>query len=189
MAFWADASLADPKRAYRWLLMNGPIPAWICKNVDKPQWKISSKGHKYINFTFNYPGNLEWQPIKLTLVDPVSPDAVNTMMKILESSGYKVPKDGDTSNNITTISKSSAIRALGNIKIRQIDAAGNMVEEWELVNGWVSSANFGKLDYDSEDLTQIELELTYDFAILRTANIGEPVDGVGPGLRIPTDDF
>jgi hypothetical protein len=187
MSFWTDATLEDPKRVYRWILMNGPIDHWICKNVTKPHFTISNTEHKYINFTFNYPGGVTWSPVKLTLVDPVNPDAAMTMMSILQASGYKIPNSADQ-ENITTISKQAATTALGTIKIKQIGADGDPVETWELYNAWISDVDYGTLDYDSDELSNITLEIRYDFAILKTKEHGGRGETLPDKLTIP-DNF
>jgi hypothetical protein len=43
---------------------------------------------------------------------------------------------------------------------------GDKVEQWTLKGAFITSANFGELDWASNDPLSIELTLTYDFAIL-----------------------
>ena len=68
------------------------------------------------------------------------------------------------------MSKAGASSALGTIEIRQIDDKGKMVESWRLHNAWVKDVKFGELDYESDDLTMIDVELRYDWAELETRN-------------------
>jgi len=173
MAFWTDPT-TEPKRAYRWFMLIGGIPQWLLKKTGKPAWTVSKTTHKYINHSFHYPGKVEWQPLSVTLADPVAPDASATMQAILFESGYHAPEDA---NDISTISKSKAISALGRVVIAQIGAdAGDVVEEWELVNAWISDAKFGELDYDSDEMTNVEIELTYDYAKLITSGVPATID-------------
>lgn len=169
--FWTNSNVPrDPKRKYRWVLINGNnIPQWICKKVTKPGFTISETPHKYINHTFYFPGKVEWEKITLTLVDPVDPDAGATVMAIVEAGGYVPPHN---ENDTTTISKAAACRALGEVKIQQIDAEGSPVEEWILKNAWITSAKFGELDYDSDEMSNIDIELRYDFAVYRSYTSG-----------------
>tara|TARA_R110002020_G_scaffold82635_2_gene204999 strand:+ start:1364 stop:1957 length:594 start_codon:yes stop_codon:yes gene_type:complete len=181
MAFWSDASLGtpEPKRSYRWLLFLGDVPQWVCKKVTKPSFSVTEATHTYINHNFYYPGKVEWSDVSVTLVDPASPDAVQTMYNVLRNSGYAPPEDQfDT----TTISKQRAVNALGQVRIVQIgdqfpeSEAGIMsqgqefVEEWILYNAWIKEAKFGDLDYTSDDLVEIELTLKYDYAKLNGDN-------------------
>ena len=164
MPFWSDPQ-AEPKRAYRWLMFINDLPQWIIKRVDKPNFSITESVHTYINHNFYYPGKVEYEPIRVTLVDPVTPDAAERMMRFLSDTGYAFPDDPfDTS----TISKAGAVTALGNVEIQQLGARSEVVERITLENAWIKSVNFGDLDYTSDDLVNIELEMRYDFFTMET---------------------
>lgn len=173
MPFWNDKSI-EPKRSYRWVLNIGGIPHWICKKVDKPSFSVSETPHRYLNYTFYYPGKLEWNTLNITLVDPINPDASKTLMNVLEKSGYKVPQNG---NEIQTFSKEKSVDAINPIVITQVGPDGEPIEEWSLYNPWVQQVNFGALDYDSEELVNIELTIRYDYANI-TKTAGQPVQGM-----------
>jgi hypothetical protein len=172
MAFWTDVN-TEPKRAYRWVLLIGGIPQWICKKVNKPSFTVSETAHKYINHSFYYPGRVEWETTSITLVDPVSPDASKTMEEIIRAAGYHFPEDP---NDVSTISKKNAVLSLGNVVIKQVGPDGpETIEEWELINAWVKSVKFGELDYESDDMVNIDLELRYDFAKLTKSGTPVPI--------------
>lgn len=158
--FWANAT-SDPKRNFKFLLLINSIPSWIIKKTSKPSFTVKEAVHKYIATTFYYPGSVEWEKMTCTLVDPIYPDASKTLQGILVASGYKFPTNP---NMVTSISKAAAVAALGQVTIKQIDADGNDVEEWVLRNAWISSVKYGELEYGNDDLTEITLELRYDFA-------------------------
>ena len=165
--FWSDASagVRDPKRQFRWVLYNDNIPMYTLKKVAKPSFTVAESTHKYINHTFYYPGRVEWNTIAMTLADPVDPDGAATMVNVIKTGGYSPAIDP---NQLSTMSKSKATNALGRVQIEQIDADGNMVERWVLWNAWIKDVKFGDLDYDGDDLTDIEIELRYDWAYLET---------------------
>ena len=172
--FWSDATQQDPKRKYRWIMRIASIPAYVLKSVSKPGFTVSETEHKYLNHTYWYPGRVEWEPITLTLADPVSPDMAATMAQILASSGYKPAQSVD---DTTTISKERAVTALGNqIEIVQIDGDGIPIETWKLVNPFITDAKFGDLDYEGDELSEIEVTIRYDWAELVTAN-GDNIAG------------
>lgn len=168
MAFWSDASAGtkDPKRQFRWVLRNNHIPMFTLKKVSKPSFTVQESTHKYINHTYYYPGRVEWNTISITLADAVDPDGAATMVDIINSSGYK-PANKET--DLTTMSKAKATGALGEVKIEQIDADGNPVETWTLWNAWIKDVKFGDLDYEGDDLTDIEIEIRYDWAYIETS--------------------
>jgi len=177
MAFWSDQA-TEPKRAYRWVLFMGGIPQWLCKKVSKPSFTVSETEHTYLNHKFWYPGRVEWNTVSVTLADPVNPDAAETMMAILAQSGYNIPLAADQTK---TMSKKAAVNALGRLAIQQIGPEGNKIEEWVLVNAWVKDVKFGELDYTSDDMVDVELEIRYDYAILNDIKTGTYKNAVPPG--------
>jgi hypothetical protein len=180
MAFWTQggaAGSADPKRQYRFIAsfsgLGGDVQ-WMVKNIDKPSVTLSETSHEYLNHTFYYPGRVSWNSISCTLVDPVSPDATATMMKAINDAGYAPPA---TSDNLGTVSKSSAVSSLGTVLIQQLaggpDIGGegtladsDIVEEWKLKNAWIKSVTLSGLDYSGDSLSEVTIELRYDFATL-----------------------
>ena len=168
MAFWSDSTQQDPKRQYRWIMFIASIPAYVLKKVDKPSFTVTETEHKYLNHTYYYPGRVQWNTINLTLADPISPDIAATVAGIISAGGYKPAQN---ENDISTVSKQRAVNALGdNIEIKQIDADGNAVETWTLVNPWIKDVKFGDLDYTGDEMTEITLEIRYDWASLKTSN-------------------
>tara|TARA_Y100000114_G_scaffold144069_1_gene152244 strand:- start:1408 stop:1983 length:576 start_codon:yes stop_codon:yes gene_type:complete len=177
MAFWSTGTGNDPKRGFRFQLLNGNIPAYTVKKVSKPSFTVNESTHKYLNHTYYYPGSVEWQTVSFTLVDPVNPDAAATLANIIREGGYAPlhsPQD-----KLSSTSKASALSALGEIKIQQLDANGDAVETWTLKNAWVKDVKFGDLDYESDDLTEVEVEVRYDYATLETANKGTNQEAAG----------
>ena len=171
--FWTSSDVS-PKRKFRFLLTIGSMPngaTWYTKTVGKPTLTVGSSPHKFLNHTFKYPGGVTWNDVSATLVDPVSPDASANLSRIIRESGYRPPVDV---NDTTTISKRNAVAALGTVVITQIDSEGNAVEIWTLNNAWISDLSYGSdLTYDAEDLTDLTIKFTYDWASIETANAAE----------------
>jgi hypothetical protein len=170
--FWANSTL-EPKRKHRFLLFfnNFDLPQYVIKSTDKPSFEINTTTHNYFGHQFHYPGQVVWNTINVTLVDPVSPDSSTALNEILRKSGYGTPDDAAGDKSILpTISKASAVSALGGkVIIRQYDVEGQhteAVESWELYNPWIQSVNYGSLDYASDDMLEITLTLRYDWAKL-----------------------
>lgn len=184
MAFWSDATQKDPKRAYRWVMRVSSIPVYVLKKVSKPSFTVTETPHKYLNHTYYYPGRVEWNTVTCTIADPVDPDMAATIAGIIQASGYQPAQN---ENDLATMSKKRAVGALGNqLEIQQIDADGNPVETWKLVNPWIKDVKFGDLDYEGDDMTDVELEIRYDWAELITAtapysNQNDSVDAPAKG--------
>ena len=167
MAFWSQelqAGTKDPKRKYRFKIIftgMGDGIIWYAKTVKKPSYNVTQAEHTFLNHKYYFPGKVEWQEVSMTLVDPVSPGAVAQTNAIIRSSGYKPPGN---SNELETISKGKASAAMGSVKIIQIDAEGNHIEEWSLKNPTIMSVDFGELSYEDDGLLDIAIGLRYDWA-------------------------
>ena len=182
MAFWTDKTL-EPKRKYRFIVrfsgFDGGL-TFAAKKVTKPKMSVTKTEHKYVNHTFKFPGRVTWGDVEITLVDPANPDVAKGLTSIIEASGYIIPK---TPSDLTTISKASAVTMLGSVTIEQWgdNHPGNFssdglpegpdgrLETWRLKNAWISDIDFGDLDYDSDDLSEIKMTLTYDWPELESA--------------------
>lgn len=164
---------------------------YTCKKVNLPEITIETSTHQYLNKEFHFPGRPKWNKVTATLIDPVDPDGTQTFARIIHHSGYVIP---DNANHVTTISKQASTKALGDVIIYQYgpsrlttddpafntfagtpgvtdgsnqgddDSEDHIIGEWRLNNAFISKMNFGDLDYSTEDLLELEVELTYDWA-------------------------
>ena len=182
MPFWStnfgnkDEVLNDPKRNFRFYINiqgitteNGGAMLWYAKSVNKPTFTLAEATHEYLNHTYYYPGKITWNPIEITMVDPAKdPDVAATLAAILEGSGYNLPDTPD-SGKLTSMSKQSAVGALGTVTVTQVDSDGNPIEEWTLWNAFAQEVDFGgTLTYGNDELTELKLKLRYDWARLHT---------------------
>jgi len=189
MPFWSEnfgenSQLKDPKRKFRFSVefqgidagATGGAAMWYAKTVTKPSFQINAAEHKYLNHTFFYPGNVTWQDITLTLVDPVNPDMTATLSDIVVQSGYSPPTNA---TSLTTMSKAKAAGALGAVIITQIDAQGAPVDTWTLWNAFITEVKYGELAYGEDDLIEMSVTLKYDWARVETANSSVAIAGGG----------
>jgi hypothetical protein len=169
--FWNDVR-TEPKRRFRFELKfssrtlgQGAIPVWTIKTASKPKANVSTIEHQYIDHTFKYPGRVTWDPISITLVDPVDPDLSYAFLDVLGASGYKFPTTASKSK--LSLSKKAFAEQIGSVFIDQIDENGEIIERWELINPFITSVDFGgSLDYSSDDMNEVTVEVTYDWARL-----------------------
>ena len=90
--FWSNASL-EPKRKFRWVFYFAGMPQFMIKTVKKPSFKVTTKAHDFMNYKFNFPGKVTWDPIDFTIIDPVNPDATHSFYSVLASAGYDLPSN------------------------------------------------------------------------------------------------
>lgn len=190
--FWTSGLGKDPKRQNRWILYLDRMGSsasiiWFAKKVSRPSIKVGKTTHRYINHSFHFPGGIEFEPISVTLVDPVSPDAAANTVAILRASGYSPPEN---ESDTTTMSKSRSIQSLGGCRLALIGADSEILEEWSCKNAWISGAKFSEMEYNEEGpLSEIELEITYDWAVLHTAEKSTTGLVLPNGLPADGNDF
>ena len=114
---------------------------------------------------YYFPGRLTWNEVSLTLVDPISIDAVQLTNSLIEGANYQVPSNIPASEgDFSTMSKVAATGELGQVIITILDASGKNIEQWTLNNAFLKSAKYGDLDYSNDDLRSIDLSIRYDWA-------------------------
>ena len=104
MPFWStnfgqDSTLKDPKRNHRFIVefggINAALPVVLQLGTQRPlqslHLTIAENEHKYLNHTFYYPGGVTWNPVSITMVDPVDPDMTATFSDIIVQGGYSPP--------------------------------------------------------------------------------------------------
>jgi len=180
MPFWNNTAV-EPKRSFRWILylpaVTGDAAAsapttYAIREVNKPSFTISQTDVNFMIHTFKYPGRTTWNDVNVTLIDPINPDMSGILSRIIQASGYRKPETEQDAR--FSFSKASAVNSLGKPRIQQIDAGGNpdtarsvpprIIEEWSLANAWIKNVEFGALNYASEDLVQLKLTISYDYA-------------------------
>jgi len=171
MGFWNTGNAQkDPKRNFRFKIQFEGLTddttsiVWYAKKVGKPNFSVTESKHSFLNHTFYWPGRVEWQAITMTLVDPISPNAVNRINEMIENAGYKIPGGVDGSFETMSKQKAAGANGTGTVVIMQIDSNDVVLEKWTLHAPWIKSVKYGDLDYENDELTEIELEIRYDWA-------------------------
>lgn len=167
MSFWTQRE-AEPKRNFRFKitgdkLANTTDPVWWwAKSIDKPSYDVSSSEYQLINHKFKYPGIVTWKNISVTMVDFGASFGTNineSLEKDLTTIGYTRP-DKDP---MTGIGK-TIDTVVSNLIIEHLDANGMPLDKWTLVGAFIVSVSYSKLDYSSDELSEVTLEIAYDYA-------------------------
>lgn len=176
---WADVNRA-PKRANRFLLSAGNVPQamFTIQKVTLPNFSIDEAKVNFVSSTFYYPGKIEWQPISMTLVDPLLPDMSERFIQIVNQAGYTfpglngIPAETTDPNTpyVSSFSKGAFTEAFGGLQIWQINSIGTVMSIWSLINPWIKSAKFGEQSMENSEILNIEIELRYDYATYRATD-------------------
>ena len=147
----------EPKVANRFIMYIEGIPAYIIKASSRPSIDQGELILDHINVERKLKGKSRWQPIEITLYDPVVPSAAQAVMEWVRLSHESVTgRDGYSD----FYKKDVTINVLGPV--------GDKVEEWTLKGTWITNATFGDLDWaNTTDPVDVTLTFRYDYAILQ----------------------
>ena len=146
----------EPKMANRFIMEIDGIPAYLIKTAGRPNISLGEVALDHINVKRYVKGKAEWQPITVTLYDPIVPSGAQAVMEWVRLHHESVTgRDGYSD----FYKKEITFNLLGPV--------GDKVEEWILKGAFIQSANFNDLDMaNGTDVADISLTLRYDYAIL-----------------------
>jgi len=145
----------EPKMGNRFIMEIDGIDSYIVKTAGRPNIQFEVVTMDHINVKRKLKGKGEWQDITITLYDPIVPSGAQQVMEWIRTSHESLTgRDGYSS----FYKKDVTFYLLGPV--------GDKIEQWTLKGAFILSANFGELDWASNDPVSIELSLAYDYAIL-----------------------
>ena len=145
----------EPKMKNRYVMEIDTIPSYLVKAANRPTIQFETVTLDHINVKRKLKGKGEWQDLEITLYDPIVPSGAQQVMEWVRQSHESLTgRDGYAA----FYKKDVTFYILGPV--------GDKVEQWTLKGAFISQANFGDLDWSSNDPVSIELTLSYDYAIL-----------------------
>ena len=146
----------EPKVKNRFIMYIEGIPAYLIRAMSRPQLEFEEIVLDHINVKRYIKGKAAWQPIEITLYDPIVPSGAQAVLEWIRLGHESVTgRDGYSD----FYKKDVTFNLLGPV--------GDIVEEWKLVGTYIANANFGDLDYATSEAAEIPLTLQYDYAILQ----------------------
>ena len=146
----------EPKLNNRFIMEIDGIPAYLIKTVARPSIQFESVTLDHINVKRYVKGKATWQPIAVTLYDPIVPSGAQAVMEWVRLHHESVTgRDGYSD----FYKKDLTFNVLGPV--------GDKVEEWTLKGAFITEANFSDLNYSENTPAEVSLTLQYDYAILQ----------------------
>jgi hypothetical protein len=109
----------------------------------------------HINVKRKIKGKSDWSDLTITLYDPIVPSGAQAVMEWIRTSHESITgRDGYAD----FYKKDISIYALGPV--------GDKVEEWKLIGAFISAAEFGDMDWSSNDPVNITVTLSMDYCVL-----------------------
>ena len=146
----------EPKTQNRFIMYIEGIPAFTIKAMSRPIIQFDEVVLEHINIKRYLKGKGAWQPLEITLYDPIVPSASQAVLEWVRQHHESVTGRQGYSD---FYKKDITFNLLGPV--------GDIVEEWTLKGAFIDNANFGSLAYETSDPVEITLSLKYDYAILQ----------------------
>ena len=148
----------EPLRQNRFLLRfpaDLGIQEWWISSASRPKITQDDTEIPFLNTSTFVVGRYKWETISVKLRDPIGPSASQAIMEWVRLHSESV-----------TGRQGYAAGYKRDVEIEMLDPNGVVVSKWILKNTFVTSADFGNLDYNTSDLATIDLTLRFDYAIL-----------------------
>jgi hypothetical protein len=146
----------EPKRKFRWVFAIEGIDAFLMKGAARPQVTIGEQQINFINSTRYLAGKGTFNPITVTLHDPIAPSGAQQVMEWVRTHYESVSGRAGYADFYKR-----------DCQIKMLDPVGTVVELWDLKGCFLTDANFGDLSYDAEDPTEISLSVRFDNCVLQ----------------------
>lgn len=153
--YWANAYSWEPKKAHQFIMEIEGIPAYLIHSSAKPSIENGEITLDHMNVQRYVKGKSKWNSISISLYDPIIPSAAQAVMDWVRLHHESATgRDGYSS-----LYKKE-------VTLTQLSPLGEKIEEWILKGAFITSAKFGDVDWSSEDVVKISMDLRYDWAFL-----------------------
>jgi len=148
----------EPKRKNRWLIRFPSelgIQEWWLASAARPSISQNEVEIPFLNTSTWVLGRFTWEPISITLRDPIGPSAAQAVMEWVRLGSESITGRQGYSSGYKR-----------QVFIEMLDPTGVVVEKWMLDGAMVTNVNFGDLDFSDDSLAEITMDVRFDRAIL-----------------------
>ena len=146
----------EPKTKNRFVMFIKRVPSFLIRAANRPSIEFEEVELNHINVKWYVKGKASWQPLDITLYDPIVPSGAQSVIEWIRLGHESVTgRDGYSD----FYKKDVEFNLLGPV--------GDVVEKWSLKGTYIQSANFGDLDWSVSEPAEITCTLRYDYAVLQ----------------------
>jgi hypothetical protein len=147
------ANQFEPKMSI--LLIEG-IDAFVVKTAGRPKFTTEENPIGWINTTRYVAGKTTFEPMDVTLHDPIAPSGAAQVMEWIRLCYESVSGRAGYADFYKR-----------DLQIKVLDPVGTVVELWDIKGAFVKSAEFGDLTYDEQKPQEIKLSIRFDNCVLQ----------------------
>lgn len=147
----------EPKRRNRWILAIEGIDAFLVKSAARPTITTEEVEIAFINSRRYLAGNTKFETMNVVLMDAIAPSAAQQVVEWIRLTFESVSSRAGYGDFYKR-----------SIQLKMVDPVGTVVELWDITGAFITSANFGDLDYSGDAAPmEIALVLRFDNAVLQ----------------------
>jgi len=145
----------EPKVQNRFIMYMNGLPSYIIKKINRPSIDFGDIDMHHINVMRKLKGKANWGDFSMTLYDPIVPSGAQAVMEWIR-----------TSHESLTGIDGYADFYKRDLQFEVLGPVGDIVEEWILKGAYIKSAQFGDMDWASDQVVEISVTMRIDYAIL-----------------------
>jgi hypothetical protein len=147
----------ETKRKFRWVLMLEGIDAFLVKSTSRPSFTIADETLNFINSKRYIAGRLTFNTINMVLHDPIAPSGAQQVMEWIRTHAESVSGRAGYADFYKR-----------DLQLKLLDPIGTVVELWDMKGCFLTSADYGSLDYnDDSGSMDINLTIRFDNCVLQ----------------------
>ena len=147
----------EPKRKNRFLLTfpsDLGIQQWWLASASRPTITQNETEIQFLNTSTYVIGRFNWETMDVTFRDPIGPSAAQALMEWVRLHSESV-----------TGRQGYAAGYKKDIELEMLDPTGVVVEKWIIQGTFLTSLDFGSLDYSADAIASITCNLRMDRCI------------------------
>ena len=126
----------EPKRKFRWVFAIEGLDSFLMKTAARPNITIAEQEVPFMNSTRYMAGKAKFEAISVTLYDPIAPSGAQQVMEWVRTHFESVSGRAGYADFYKR-----------DIHLKLLDPVGTVVEFWDIKGAFLTSADFGGLDY------------------------------------------
>ena len=146
----------EPKQKNRFILYVDGVPSYLIKGMGAIKMTQGTVPLNHINIQRYVKGKSKWDPISMTLFDPITPSGAQSVMEWVRLHHESVTgRDGYSD----FYKKDLTLNVLGPV--------GDVVSEWIIKGAFITDATFGDFSWEDDGAAQqIEMTIQPDYCVL-----------------------
>ena len=131
------------------------IQSWVVSASNLPSINQNPVEIPFLNTSTWVLGRYTWDDITITLKSFIGPSTAQAVMEWVR-----------LQSESATGRQGYAAGYKRDVVISMLDPTGVAIQKWVLVNAFPTTVNFGSLGYDDDAISDIEISLKIDYALL-----------------------